>query len=651
VLTETRLAFSRLITARTQANANEDLFTKYGIGGLNPTTTLNGGLPFINPEGYSTVGGSEWLPTQEYSNVWDFIVNMSVVKSGHALKFGYEYRPIGFPFFQVPSPRGTFAFQRNRTQNPQSPGNSGDGIAGWLLGYPGDSRITTANFISSEKSAHAWYVQDDWKLAPRLTLNLGVRYELFSPISEAFGRQSNFEYMRAEPTLVIPQGKDQDAPLPPNFATDFPLINVERGVADKHLIDWDKTNIGPRIGLSWEPMATFVVRAGYGMFYGGEENQGGDPNRGENAPFNQESQLFLPSAFELNPYVERFSEGFPVDVFTLPAPIRFRLVHPGFRNPLVQKWNVAIQKELGWNTAWEVSYIGSKGSRLVVLWNPNQPVNSPDPRADVRSRRLYGAVVGNANITEANAFGRSTYHALATKLEKRFSNGLDFLAAYTWGHALTDAGTTLAGGPGFRDVLKGISAEYSNANFDIRHRFVYSGLYELPFGRGKRFGTDWNKGLDLVLGRWQVNGILTLQTGNARSLGTIQARCGCGGTTRPDLVEGKDPNNAPAGGRTPDLWFDTSAVTAPAPGTYGNLGNFTVFAPGVRNIDFSVFKDFPITERYRFQFRWESFDLANSPQFDPEGMIINQGQSGFGRLTRTRVGTQRFMQFALRFQF
>lgn len=640
LITETRAAFTRLITTRVQANADKDSFAALGFGGLNPFSENNGGLSRLSPQGYSTVGGSEWLPTQEYNNVWDFIQNVSWNKGSHALKFGAEFRQIRFPFFQVPSPRGRFGFQRDQSNLP-SLSDSGDGMASWLTGLPGGTtRITTQNFISSFKEAYSFYAMDDWKVTSKLTLNLGVRYEITSPIGEEKGRQASLDWHRnlENPTLVIPEGKDSDAPLPPNFATDYPDVMVERGVASKYIHDWDMTNVAPRFGLAYEIATGTVLRMAYGMFYGAEENEGGNPNRGENVPFNQEVRFTADSSTDINPFIDTFSDGFPIDSFSLPAPISFRTAAPFRRWPLVNKWNVNIQKDIGWNTVWEVGYIGSKGNRLTVLYNPNRPINSPIPGAPSAPRRIIQAL-GNSGTTEANNFGRSTYHALTSKLEKRFSNHLQFLWSYTYGHALSDVGTTLSGGPGQRDTH--ISEEYANASFDIRHRSVTSFMYELPF--------SFDSGAtEALLGGWQFNGIYVLQTGNYFNLGTNGA-VGSFGTVRPDVVGGGDPNDAPSAGRSPDLWFDTSAVTAPAAGTFGNLGNYSNIGPPIYNFDFSLFKDFRINEDMKVQFRAESFNLFNSPQFNNPN--TTQGSGDFGIINNTRGGTARSWQLALRFQF
>jgi hypothetical protein len=650
-LTETRLAFTRLVTERTQANANQDLFTQFGIGGLNPTGSYanNGGLPQLEPEGYSVFGGSNWLPTKEYSNVWDFIQNVSITKGKHAVKFGYEYRPISFPFFQVPSARGHFRFPRNRTSIPEAAGQTGDGMASFLLGLPGDSRLTTTNFISSEKVAHAWYIQDDWKATSKLTFNLGVRYELFSPISEKFARQSN--YIPETATLVIPKGRNQDAPLPSNFAEAFPQITVERGQADKYLIPWDKTNVGPRIGVAYQAFEKTVVRAGFGLFYGGEENQGGNPNRGEGVPFNQVMDLNLASNFAQNhQFLGRFSDGWPLNTFSLPANIEFRSISRNFRNPLVSKWNFTVQQDLGWTSALELSYIGSHGARQLINWNPNIPANSPDPNADINSRRLYPFLRGG--IQQTDTFGLSNYHALAAKFEKRYSSGLTMVSSYTYGHALANTNTTLTEPQGFAlfNITCGFRCEYSSAGWDIRHRFVTSFNYDLPFGRGRALAANLNPVVDAIVGGWQTNGILTFSTGQPftfRSQNCIGSFNAC----RPDAVPGKSPMAEPAGGRTPDQWFDLTATQSPAPGTGGNIGPQTGVGPGIRNLDFSLFKTFNFTERIRMQFRSEWLNLSNTPRFAVSSIGNTQGNSNYGRLSATLPGSSRNVQFALRLMF
>jgi hypothetical protein len=641
VITEMRAAYSRLVTTRTQANADKDSFSALGIGGLNPFSPNNGGLMNINPADYSGVGGSEWLPTQEYNNVWDFVANTSWNKGSHAFKFGFEYRPVAFPFFQVPTPRGRMDFTRDQSRQVGF-ANTGDGMASWLLGQVGGTtRITTQNFISSYRNAYSGYFQDDWKTTSKLTINYGVRYEVTTPIGEKFGRQAHLDVFgieHATPTLVIPEGKDQDAPLPPNLATDFPNIDVERGIASPYLIGFDKTNIAPRLGFAYEFTPGTVLRAGYGIFYGAEENEGGNPNRGENVPFNQETRFEADRASQRNPYIGTMADGFPVDSFTLPAPISWRSVYTNRRWPLVHKWNLNIQRDIGWNTIFELAYIGSKGQRLTLNYDGNRNILDPRPNQNRLPLRIYGDVVGNTGITFTNSMGRSNYHALTAKLDKRFSDGVQFLMSYTYGHALTDVGSPLSDGPGNRDVH--ISEEYAHASFDVRHRWVLSGLWELPFLRNS------SSVAGKILGGWQLNGIATLQTGQYMSIGTNQAVCTCPGTTRPDPVSGKDPNTGP---RTPEEWFDTSAFMAPAEGTYGLLGNFSNITPGISTVDLSVFKDFKINERMKIQFRAESFNLTNTPQFSrPNG---TQGNSNFGLITGTQAGTNRQSQLALRFMF
>ncbi len=655
ILTETRLAFTRLVTARTQANADKDAYAEFGIGGYHPISGfyLNGGLPAISITGYSAIGPQEWLPTQEYSNVWNFIQNVAVNKGKQALKFGFEFRPIQFPFWQFPSPHGRVWFDRDRNfhPDPRYQGSTGDGIAALLLGYTQQAQITTTNFISSEKKTFAFYGQTDWKVTPTLTLNLGVRYELFSPVSEKFGRQSNFDWDRQ--TLVLPKGKDQDTPVPSNFNTLFPAVKVERGQVSKYLIPWDKTCVAPRIGLAWSVQPRTVVRAGYGIFYGGEENEGGNPNRGEGVPFNIIANLTMPpdkTVFDINPLFPRLSQGFPLDVFKLPGRLQLRGLTTRLRMPLVHKWNVAIQRELGHNMAWEITYIGNHQAHQWAQWDPNTTYPRPDlPAGSVPTDSLR-PVPALGGVNYLWSFGYGNYAGLATKLEKRFSEGLDFKIAYTWGHALSNVGTPLygpSGTYGTRGNPRDLSQQYSSAAWDIRHNFTTGLVYYLPLGRGRKFGSQMSRTADILLGNWQVNAMLGFRTGPPFGLGT---RYGVGyiGTIHPDIVSGKDPKDPPPGGRTPAQWFDTSAVDRPAPYTPGTLGNQSNSRPGARNVDLSLFKDFRVTERYRLQFRAEAYNLTNTPKFAMPG--ATHGDANFGRVDTT-AAPERRCQFALRFVF
>jgi Carboxypeptidase regulatory-like domain len=665
IITETRAGFTRLVTARTQANASTDEFKAIGIGGLDPSTSINGGLPQINFDGsgYSQIGANDWLPSKEYSNVWDFIQNLSVTRNGHAFKFGGEFRTIKFPFFQVPFPHGELHYNTTATAFPSlaygNGGQTGDAMASFLLGNIDWGQMSTNNFIASEKLAWAGYAQDDWKVTPKLTVSFGLRYELFSPISEKFGRQSNFDFQSM--TLFIPKGKDQNTPLPPGFASNFPNVHVSVGQVDKYLIPWDKHDFAPRFGIAYNWKPKTVLRLGYGIFYGGEEQQGGNPNRGESAPFNISPYLKRPASgpgsdlFDTNPnFPGGTSGGFPLTTFTGPAPVAFRSLALDFRNSLVHKWNIAIQQELPHAMALEVAYVGNHQAHSLFQPDQNACRNFATTDSSIscdtlRPQPYIGGLSGTAS------FGFGNYAGLTTKLEKRLSAGLMFMAAYTYGHALANTGTTLSGSNGFgsKDNTN-ISTSYSSAAWDIRHNLVGNFVYDIPFGHGKKFGNSLSKPVSSLIGNWQVNGILTLHTGNPytlRSNGCVGVWASC----FPNLVSGKDPNAAPSGGRSPDHWFDTTAVTAistlssPANLTEGNLGLQSNTAPPTKTLDFSVFKYFPVTERFRAEFRFEGLNMFNTPQFQPPDN--NAQDRNFGVVTSTNPGSERHIQFSLRFRF
>ncbi len=677
IVNEARVGFSRLVTSRTQANANTDVYKELGIGGYDPTTTLNGGAPQINLGRYSQIGANDWLPTKEYNNEWDMIENLSISHGNHNYKMGGEWRYLHFPFFQVPFPHGEMNFARVETGIDSTAGatqnNTGDEFASFLLGAVDNGQISTANFISSTKQAYAGYFQDNWKVTPKLTLNLGARYELFSPIGEQFGRQSNFDFQNL--TLYIPKGPNQDAPLPPNFnapavinGVTFPAlfttpITISRGQVSRFLIPWDKTDIGPRLGFAYNIEPKTVIRGFFGIFYGGEENQGGNPNRGESAPFNESPQLNRPagvSSFQPDPLLGNgqptgaLSVGYPVNVFNgYPvSSLQFREVYPDFRNPMVQEWNLAVQHELPFQMALEVGYEGNHQAHQLFQPDPNAcpTVFTANSAISCNSLRPYpdlGSVSGTAT------FGVGNYNALTASLTKRYSAGLQLQASYTYGHALSDTGTTLSGSPGFTQPDgTNINSGYSSAAWDIRHNFVTSFNYDVPFGRGKQYGGNLNKVTQTLLGNWQMNGILTLRTGvpyTLRSNACLEASDT--GLCMPTVLSGT-ADQAPSNGRNPNEWFNTAnfvALSAANPLYIGSAGLQSMTGPPTRTLDFSVFKNFNFTERVFLQFRAEGTNVANTPVFNtPDN---NQQDGNFGKITSTAAGTERHIQFALRLQF
>ena len=692
LVSETRVSFTRLVTARFTANTTADAFTQFGIGGYDPTgsTLNNGGLPTTSISGYPTIGSADWIPTKEFNNVWDFVQNVAISKGTHAFKFGGEFRSVKFPFFQVPDPHGNLGFSNNETAFPSgnsasigstASGLTGDGLASALLGVVDSGNISTTNFVSSQKVAYAGYAQDDWKVNSKLTLNLGVRYELWSPIGEQWGRQANYNIQTN--TLYIPTGPSSNAALPPNFTTIFPTVNISRGQVSNYLIPWDKLDFGPRIGIAYQVAPKTVIRIGFGIFYGGEENQGGSPNRGEGVPFNETVNLTRyqgnssyvgvsqAQCLTCDYFPGGFTGGYPISPFTLNAGVSLRGVQQDFENPLVQKWNVIVQRELPDQMSIELGYEGNHQAHQVVLWNSDPYPNLGTFNTAINSASLQEIQpacstcqsIGNG-LSMTSSFGFGNYSAASVKLEKRFSHGLQFLTSYVWSHALANSGTPLSGSSNLAPISQtNYATGYATASWDIRHSLTTSFNYDIPFGKGKQFGGNINHALDLVVGGWQANGVLTLRTGVPITLaGTachgVWSRC------EPDYAPGYsgNGNTAPSGGRTPNQWFNISdyveAYSNQAAGiaTGGNVGLQTITGAPTKTMDFSLFKDFRVTERFALQFRGEAFNIGNftvlnQPDVSLGDAKIYGGNGNFGVITSSASGTERHLQFSLKLRF
>jgi hypothetical protein len=485
-----------------------------------------------------------------------------------------------------------------------------------------------------------YFVQDDYRITPSLTANIGLRYEYATPPMEKDNNFSNFD--PATGTTI--------------FATDG-------GVFERALIHPDRNNFAPRIGFAYTPWPRLVARGGYGVFFTHTVRQGREGLLGFNPPYLVDNLLQTSvsgAAAVASAAPFRLVDGYPaglLDPNSLAPTVMRRAQDANQRTPYIQQFNVGMQYELWPDVVLDVAYVGNKGTKLNGFRNLNQR-----------------AVIQNADGTQSAgprpypAFGdiqwmenrvNSSYNSLQVRLDKRFSNGLSGMISYTWGEALADAPdhiSTSGGGAGidtgvFREPQDGnnLRAERGPSEFDVTHRFVASYIWELPFGRGRHFGSNWSRPVDFLLGGWQVTGIHVLQSGFALTAtlgGSTVLNLGGERRARPNLVG--DPE-LPESERTLNRWFNTDAFAAfsPAPQAFGDAGVGIMRGPGLANFDFTLAKNFPISERRYIQFRTEFFNAFNHPNFGPPN--IARDSSGFGQILTANSG--RIIQFGIKFYF
>ncbi|PYT24892.1 MAG: TonB-dependent receptor [Acidobacteria bacterium] len=583
---ELRLGYTRNRSERLQFNSDKNLSADLGLPGI-PFGPKNGGLPAFCIDDLTCFGSSTYQPTVEVQNVYHIVDSLSLVRGKHTIKIGAEVKPrVNFTILQPPSPRGYFEFSGQFTRDPNDLTNTGLGTADFLLGRMSTAQV--ASFIDDtfQQPAFFLYVQDDFKVNRKLTLNLGLRYDGVAATKEKYGAQASFNL--ATKTLDIVKGRND--PLPANF---YPEIAVNRN-APPGLVPTDRNNFGPRVGFAYNATPKTVIRGGYGIFYSAyEAGPLSIPNPGNNPPFYEQATYNAISLTVPNPKVNQLSKGLPLDALVLPDKPQLFALDPGFRNPYVQHFNLSVQRELGWNTVWEIAYAGSKGSKLYEFRNANQASPTVDPNSPIDPRRPFPFLEYFPNWCSCSS---STYHSLQTKAEKRFSSGLSFLAAYTWGRSIDEASQASLGfhdGGSFRYTAHP-DWEKSRSDFDIAHRFVLSYTYELPFGKGKRFASGVSRLGDTIIGGWSILGINAFQTGTPRTITANVGVSNSDGEDRPDRVTGIPvyPSN-----QDPTNWFNKDAFTTPAAGTFGNSGRNIIDAPGLRSVDLSIFKDFKVYER------------------------------------------------------
>jgi hypothetical protein len=695
LVNEFRLGYNRVNSHRIELYANTDVSNQLGLVGV-PYQPGIGGLPAMCFGMIGTcIGASPFQPSKELQNSYVLTDNFTWVHGRHSAKFGVEVRREEFTIFQPSYARGYMTFGFDFTNNPALPSfipdpsnpqptdglpTGGSDIATWLLGIPDGGNLVNLHNIDYFRQIYAGYVQDDIRATSRLTVNLGLRYELFRPITERNNQQANFDF-RSD-SLVMPAG--QNAVLTPTIASTIPVLRN----APPGLIDPDYTNFAPRLGIAYTITDKLALRGGYGIFYGGQENGPfSNPSPGFNPPFfSSEAFLYQPSCSSgplgffpsnANPsdpnncaigfpnllITNFWTGGFPSTSLSDPNSPSLFSMDPHLKTPYVQQWHLGLQYQLPGQTVFDISYAGSKGERLFSFFNGNQyphgfASNGPRPFTPPPTSN---AIVGAIPTFRANAY--SNYHSLQAHIEKRMSHGLQFEASYTYSHALDDASSADLGSLNngdFRDQLNP-ALDYGNADFDVRHHFVGSFMYELPFGKGHAFAGNASGFVNQVIGNWQLAGIVSASTGNYFTVSdpTSTINVDPGGNVvwnaaRPDQVG--DPNGKPCIAGT---FFNTCAFVSNAtPGTLGTEGRNAVRGPGYQEWDISLYKLFPITETKRFEFRAEAFNVANHVNW----LTGRQGQDGQLEAVSVEIGTgqeglyqaardPRLIQFALKFYF
>ena len=682
LINEFRLGYNRINSHRLEPFANTDVSGQLGLIGV-PFAPGTGGLPSICFSNYSCIGASDFLPSVEKQNSYVLSDNLTWNRGRHSLKFGVEIHKEQFTFGQVQAPRGDLSFGPDFTNNPAMPLNSdgsntgGDDIASFLLGVPDGGDITSMHTPDYHRSTFGIYGQDDIRVNDRLTLNLGLRYEVFFPVTEGRDQMATFDF--GSGSLILPQG--QNAQRTPTIASFLPVQRTGSAA----LVNTDYRDIAPRLGFAYRLTNPLVLRGGYGIFYGGQESGPFSfPSPGFNPPFFLFQSFNSPCGSPTPPNANAndsgncaigvkqgdtstminnfWTGGFPATSLSDPNNPLLYSIDRNIRTPMVQQWHLGLEYQLPSETMVKLSYAGSHGEHLYGFYNGNQALPSTDPNAALAPRRPFPAVDGTIDAFRSNTI--SNYNSLQASLEKRMTHGLMFQASYTYSHALDEASSASLGSLNngdFRDQ-RFPGMEYGNSDFDVRHHFVISYSYDLPFGRGKQFGGNATGVLNQLIGNWQIAGITSASTGNYFTVSdpfVNSSNTDCGGTvgyncSRPNVIA--NPNATPCVAGT---FFNTCAFSSNlVQGTYGNESRNITQGPGYQTWDMTLMKLFPISEYKRVEFRADFFNIWNhtNPLWGPVGaagqvepVAIELGTPQFGQYQAAR--DPRFIQFALKFYF
>ncbi|MBM3783015.1 MAG: TonB-dependent receptor [Acidobacteria bacterium] len=616
----------------------------YGITGLSEDPRLTGGLTRQGIGGFSDLGRQATNPQWQHPTVWNPKVNYSFTRGRHSMKTGYEYQRVHTQIQDVNPLYGNdiYAGQFSRPAGSAAPNaaqSQSYNLADFLFGARSEYQLVNFYIAQYRQVMNFLYFQDDWKVTPKLTLNIGARYEYATPQWDAENRLSNFDPVSNR------------------------LIPASAGsIANRAQVNPDRNNWAPRFGFAYSLNPKTVVRGAYGISYIHFNRAGGGNILGINGP-----QVVI-AAIAQRPT----DPGFRPTLAGYPA----GLTDPDKFNPLasnisylprespsgyVQNWSFSVQREIAKDTVIDIGYVGNSSSHLIVFadFNEARP-NRPGENLSIQARRPNQAF---SAITVTFPAARANYHALQARFERKFSNGFSLLNSFVYSKAIDTTGQALEaqGGSGGRaspQSFYALAAERAVSDFDQRVNNTTAFIYELPFGKGRKLMSGIPAAADYVIGGWQFNVINSLWSGQPVNLSYTPAAAFQVSQTLPDWRGGISyrPNvtgdiMVPSGQRNHDNWIDPNKVVLPTDPSqpFGNAGRNIARRPGLAQADIGIQKSFslPFREGMALQFRAESFNAFNRTNFaNPQ---MNRSNAGFGQIRSTFPARQ--VQFALRLSF
>jgi len=658
LLNDLRFSFIRYAVHSTPDDFGQNISDQVGIPNANRGNAETSGLANIGVNAYSDLGNSYWIPELSADNTYQLADSVSWIRGKHTFKAGIDYRRYQRNFYQSQAAFGQFNFNGQFTTANTSIGGQ-YGLPDLLLGVP-DYREQDGLAYKDHTRFFEFggFFQDDYRVSSNLTLNLGLRYDLMSPVGGTVG---NF-----------------------NLQTGVVDLNFGPNAISNAGVAYEKKDFGPRVGFAWSPFHDHktVVSSAFGIFYAPEGNQFNDI--GENPPSLQYLQMNESASTAPDTPALMIDSGFPAVLPTSnPADPsgQVKTTGPVRKPPRVIEWNLSVQRELARNLVLHVAYVGTHATGI---WNnedsnldqPLQPLDTNftsntaiDPLNSGNYGRPYYSTLPYLSVINPIDYPNFSigFNGFETKLEKRFSRGFTLLASYTWSH---DIGSFQGAHTGQTQIADYPNAQRGNVDPDFRHRLTVSYTYELPFGIGKPYGAGMNAFENAVAGGWQVAGITTIRSGEHYTAFLSYDDTNTGTSAMPnkihnptdfsfDVAQQAADGCSNPGHQTLDCFYNPAAFVIPplAPGQqsahdFGTAGDGDLLGPHQVNFDFSTFKNFKITERHNFQFRAEMFDIFNHPQFSRPGNNPDQGgTNGGARINGTLPDNQREIQFALRYTF